>query len=240
MAITISLIWNRQVHKRRDPNFGHNGSSADIFSRKLSSMPGPPKKPILHCIRDCSEYSTSSFLQKLRRAAEKSQYVPCICMLLVWQDGLMHHWRPFGKAYQPDGVTYSELSSVISSVLHLSSPLIETSFTFFAWWRASFVDRVSLIPKFCIETRVTVLKQALTVWCHKSWSIDGYCESLHFASPAISAHVPVSLSLLDIRAYSSECPKKKLKGVISTPEGLQKGLQNASRRPSQLEGSMVH
>ena len=131
------------------------------------------------------------------------QYVPRICMLLVWQNGLMHHWRPFQrfiyasletfwKVYLPDGVNYLKLCSVISCVLHLSSPLIETSPTFVAWLRASFVERVSLLPKFCIETRLTVLKPALTVWCHKSWPIDGYYESLHFASPAIPAHVPVS------------------------------------------------
>ena len=148
-------------------------------------------------------------------------------MLLVWQNGLMHHWRPFGKVYRPDGVTDSELCSVISRVLHLSSPLIDTSLPFIALLRASFVERVSLLPKFCIETRVTVLKPALTVWCHKSWPIDGYCESLHFASPAISAHVPVSL--LDIRAWARGCLKKKPKGVISTPEGLLK----AFRRPSE-------
>jgi hypothetical protein len=146
-------------------------------------------------------------------------------MLLVWQNGLMHHWRPFGKVYRPDGVTDSKLCLVISHALHISSPLINTSLTFIAWLRASFVERVYLLPQFRIETRVTILKPALTVWCHKPWPIDGYCESLHFSCPAISAHVPVSL--LDIRAWARGCPKKKLKGVISTPEGLQK----AFRRP---------
>ena len=235
LALTISLIGNRQVHKRQDPNFGHNGSSADVFSWKHSSMPWPPKKPILHCIKDYGEHSTSSILQKLIRAAEKSQYVPCLCMLLAWQDGLMHHWRPIRNVYQPDWVTYSKLGSVISSVLHLFSPLIDTSLTFIALLRASFLERESPLPKFCTETSVTVLKPALTAIRHKSWSTDGYCESLHFASPAISAHVPVSP--LDIRAWARGCPKKKLKGVISTPEGLLK----AFRRPStQLEGRMVH
>ena len=163
LALTISLIRNRQVHKRRDPIFGHNGSSPNLFSWKLSSMSGPPKKPILHCIRYCSEYVTSSFLEKFKRAAEKSQYVPCLCILLVWQDGLMHHWRPIRKVYQPDGVTYSKLGSVISSVLHLFSPLIDTSLTLIARLRASFLESESLLPKFCTETSVTVLKPALTV-----------------------------------------------------------------------------
>ncbi len=54
-VLTISLIGNRQVHKRLDPNFGHNGSSTDVFFWKLSSMSAPPLNPMFYCIRDCSQ-----------------------------------------------------------------------------------------------------------------------------------------------------------------------------------------
>ncbi len=70
-----------------------------IFLLIIASVSRPPWNPIYDSFRGYSLYLRSLFTQRIKTAAEKSQCVPYICMLLVWNNGVLQHQRPFGMVY---------------------------------------------------------------------------------------------------------------------------------------------
>jgi hypothetical protein len=102
--------------------------------------------------------------------------------------------------------------------------------------RANLVENDSQLLQVCTVTRDAVPKPAHIVGCLKSRFVVGYCESLHSACSAISAHVPVNLLDPTTRLWGSKvnAQMSEFRPVVSA------GLQQARCRPAQLESRIVH